>query len=89
MPQLHPGIQPQESGELISGQSEQLLAAGADFIKKPYSTLVLKIHAKKNRETRKLESVNEKHFVEWKTRTENQTKTRACRRLELMLRNLD
>ncbi len=36
------------------------------FDRKPYSTLVLKITYKKIRETRKLESVHEWHFVERK-----------------------
>ncbi len=52
--------------------SQSLLVA--DF----NSSLVLKYHAEKICETRKLKSIYKWHFVERKTRVENQTKTRVC-----------
>ncbi len=39
------------------------------FYRKPYSTLVLKLHTKKISETRKLKSIHEKQFVEQKNHT--------------------
>jgi hypothetical protein len=46
------------------------------FSRKPYSTLVLK-NIQKIRETRKLESIHEKHFVERKNEGRKPDKTQS------------
>jgi hypothetical protein len=58
------------------------------FYRKPYSSLVLKIR-KKIRETKKLESIHEYHFVERKNESRKPGKNLSLRRLEFMPRNLE
>jgi hypothetical protein len=59
------------------------------FYRKPYSTLVLKIHTKEIREKGNLESIHEKHFVERKNEGRKPDKNWRLRRLEFMPKNLD
>jgi ribosomal protein S21 len=59
----------------------------ADFKRKSYSTLVLKIH-KKIRKTRKFASIREKHLLERKNEGRKPDKNSSLRRLEFRLRNL-
>jgi hypothetical protein len=58
------------------------------FKRKPYSPLVFKILTKVQK-TRKLESIHELHFVEWKNEGRKPDKISSLRRLEFMPINLD
>jgi hypothetical protein len=59
------------------------------FYRKSYSTLVFKIHTKKIPETRKLQAIHEKHFVERKNEGRKPDNNLSLRRLEFKPRNLD
>jgi hypothetical protein len=58
------------------------------FLKKTRLYSVFNIH-KKIRKTRKLVSIREYHFEEWKTEGRKPDKDSSRRRLEFMPRNLD
>jgi hypothetical protein len=74
---------------LIKDSSLLLHAVHSPFywriLRKPYSSLVLKLLTKKIRETRKLEYFHEKHFVKRKNEDRKPDKNSSLRRLELML----
>jgi hypothetical protein len=60
----------------------------ADF-KENHILLWLKKSLQKIRETRNLESIYEKHFVEWKNSGRKPDKNSSLRRIGFMPRNLD
>jgi hypothetical protein len=60
----------------------------ADLKRKPYSSLALK-NLTKIRKTRKLESINDYHFVERENEGRKPDKNSNVRKFGLMSRNLD
>jgi hypothetical protein len=65
-----------------------VLSTGGFKKKKTILCLILKILTK-NSKTRKLESIHELHFVEWKNDGRKPDKNKSLRRLEFLSRNLD
>jgi hypothetical protein len=73
-----------DSSLLLHAMHSPFSSSPDGFYGKPYSTLVQKI-----RETRRLESIHEQPFVEWKNESRKPDKNSSMRRLEFMPRNLD
>ncbi len=61
----------------------------ADLKEKILFSSFKKILTKNPRNKKKLESINEKHFVEWKNEGRKLDKNSRLRRIEFMPRNLD